>query len=277
MTNNTFKEHIVYREAEEQHWKVGQVAQLFGISVQTLRFYDRIGLFSPDARDELTGYRYYRQTQVYRLANIVYLRKQGYSIEEIKSYIDGLTFRGRATELQLQAKRLDDEVKRLTCLSRALQEKIRYIDENDYAKQKSSIHIADVEPRNYIEIGLENELYASNVFYYFPTVVIYHPEEKIFGACIRDKSDFLSYASLFDNFANLETHWKTIPGGKMLRCFYKGPHEVIGNQVIAMITYAKRHGIKLAGYSIHYNIIDQFVESDPNQYVTELQIPIVGE
>ena len=38
---------------------IGQMARLNGVSEQTLRLYDRTGLFSPMYRDEENGYRYY--------------------------------------------------------------------------------------------------------------------------------------------------------------------------------------------------------------------------
>ena len=38
---------------------IGQMARLNGLSEQTLRLYDKAGLFSPMYRDAENGYRYY--------------------------------------------------------------------------------------------------------------------------------------------------------------------------------------------------------------------------
>ena len=121
-----------YREALENRWKIGQIADLFGISTQTLHHYDRIGLLKPYERNEQTGYRHYIQSQIYRLANIIYLRKQGYSLREIKDYFANMNFSGRTAELRAQAEQLDKEVKRIQCISKAIREKIRYIELSYY-------------------------------------------------------------------------------------------------------------------------------------------------
>ncbi len=40
----------------ERYWKVGDLAKLTGLTVRTLRFYDKIGLFSPSGKTEsVTG------------------------------------------------------------------------------------------------------------------------------------------------------------------------------------------------------------------------------
>ena len=55
-----------------------------GISEQTLRLYDREGLFSPAYRDQDTGYRYYDIRQNARLDTIQRLKALGMSLKDIK-------------------------------------------------------------------------------------------------------------------------------------------------------------------------------------------------
>ena len=58
---------------------------LNGINKRTLHYYDEIGLFSPQFKDD-NGYRYYTCFQSVQLELIVTLRKIGLSIEEILRY-----------------------------------------------------------------------------------------------------------------------------------------------------------------------------------------------
>lgn len=69
-------------------FKIGEVAGLFEISVRALRLYDKSGLFSPEHRDEHTGYRYYTESQLNKLSTIVGLRKVGFSLDEISQMFD---------------------------------------------------------------------------------------------------------------------------------------------------------------------------------------------
>lgn len=66
-------------------YTTGQFAKLNGINKRTLHYYDEIGLFSPEFKEE-NGYRYYTCFQTVQLEQIVTLRKIGLSIEEIIHY-----------------------------------------------------------------------------------------------------------------------------------------------------------------------------------------------
>ena len=57
----------------KEKYTVSELAKLFGISAQTLRYYDKIGLFQPDDIDETNNYRYYSYEQFFRLSMIVQL------------------------------------------------------------------------------------------------------------------------------------------------------------------------------------------------------------
>lgn len=70
-------------------YKLKEFADFFGINANTLRFYDKHNLFSPEYKDDITGYRYYTQDQYLDMISIIELRKIGFSIEEIKLYLNG--------------------------------------------------------------------------------------------------------------------------------------------------------------------------------------------
>lgn len=51
-------------------WTVGQVADVFGVTVRTLHHYDEIGLLTPSERSR-AGYRLYTDEDLTRLQQIV--------------------------------------------------------------------------------------------------------------------------------------------------------------------------------------------------------------
>ncbi len=59
---------------------VGEMAKLSNISKQTLIFYDRKGVFSPNYVDPDNGYRYYSADQLELLDNILILKEMGLSL-----------------------------------------------------------------------------------------------------------------------------------------------------------------------------------------------------
>lgn len=60
--------------ANKEYLNVNELATLFGLNVQTLHYYDKIGILKPSYRDPKNGYRKYRFDQTYKLASIRYMR-----------------------------------------------------------------------------------------------------------------------------------------------------------------------------------------------------------
>jgi DNA-binding transcriptional MerR regulator len=77
---------------------VGQVADLTGLSVHTLRWYERVGLLDGVARDQ-SGYRRYTSADLRWLAMCMRLRATGMPVSEMLSYAE-LARSGPATETQ---------------------------------------------------------------------------------------------------------------------------------------------------------------------------------
>src|SRR5918992_379531 len=69
-------------------WKVGELARRTGLSVRALRYYDEIGLLSPSWRTE-GGHRLYTGEDVVRLQRIKSLRALGFTLREVREYLDG--------------------------------------------------------------------------------------------------------------------------------------------------------------------------------------------
>lgn len=69
---------------EEKHYSIGEVSKLTNISIQTLRYYDQIGLFKPSYVDPKTNYRYYKDSQFYHLDIIKSLKYIGVSLRKLK-------------------------------------------------------------------------------------------------------------------------------------------------------------------------------------------------
>ena len=83
-------EHPVIDRPPENHIQlmIGKVASLYGITVQTLRHYDKIGLFRPEVINPDTGYRYYSLEQLRHLEYILFLRRLQFSLPEIQEAMD---------------------------------------------------------------------------------------------------------------------------------------------------------------------------------------------
>lgn len=68
-------------------YRIGEFAQLAGVSIKTIRFYDEIGLLRPAAVDPRTRYRHYLPRQLEELASILALKDLGISLSEIRALL----------------------------------------------------------------------------------------------------------------------------------------------------------------------------------------------
>src|SRR5436309_2555224 len=68
-------------------YTVRQVAEMSGVSVRTLHFYDETGLLKP-ARQGINGYRYYENSQLLRLQQILFYRELGFELKQIKKVLE---------------------------------------------------------------------------------------------------------------------------------------------------------------------------------------------
>ncbi|QER87780.1 MerR family DNA-binding transcriptional regulator [Streptomyces tendae] len=72
--------------AVEDHWTVGQVAELADVTVRTLHHYDAVGLVRPSARTP-AGYRAYAAGDVERLRQVLAYRRLGFGLREIAELV----------------------------------------------------------------------------------------------------------------------------------------------------------------------------------------------
>ena len=71
----------------DQFMRIGDLAELAGVTQRTVRYYESIGLLAPGQR-EGHGHHYYTDETLARLRKIDQLKRLGLSLEEIGGVID---------------------------------------------------------------------------------------------------------------------------------------------------------------------------------------------
>ena len=76
---------MVYTLSKERgaSMRIKELAELTGVSVRTLRYYDEIGLLKPSSIDEWTGYRFYDEEALARMQEILFYRELDFSLKSI--------------------------------------------------------------------------------------------------------------------------------------------------------------------------------------------------
>ena len=108
-------------------FRIGEFSKIARVSGRLLRYYDEIGLLSPQSIDPETGYRYYSARQLPRLNRILVLKELGLSLEHIARLLDQETsaeeIRGMLTFRKAQIEQsLQEEMERLRIVEVRLQQ-----------------------------------------------------------------------------------------------------------------------------------------------------------
>lgn len=108
-------------------FRIGEFSKIAQVSGRLLRYYDEIGLLSPEFTDPQTGYRFYSARQLPRLNRILVLKELGLSLEQIARLLTQNTpaeeIRGMLTLRKAQIEQtVQEEMERLRVVETRLQQ-----------------------------------------------------------------------------------------------------------------------------------------------------------
>ena len=95
-------------------YKIGEIAALYGISTDILRYYEELGILVP--RRAPNGYRVYRTEDLWCLNVIRDLRELGFSMDQIRSYIENRSIGSTLELFQKEMHVIDQQIARLNSL-----------------------------------------------------------------------------------------------------------------------------------------------------------------
>lgn len=88
---------------------IGQMSKVCGVTVKTLRHYDKIGLLKAMEVDEYTGYRYYSEEQISTMLLISRLKRYGFSLSEVQHLLQLRDSKELQRQLRFQMARLEQK------------------------------------------------------------------------------------------------------------------------------------------------------------------------
>lgn len=106
----------------------GELAQMLGVTKQTVIYYDKIGLISPIKRGE-KDYRYYTLEQADELDSILTFRNLGVPINILKEYLSVRNAEGCIEMLRKQKEKVDLEIQKLDKIRRKIEGRSRLLEQ----------------------------------------------------------------------------------------------------------------------------------------------------
>lgn len=113
-------------------YTIGQVSEMFGLPISTLRYYDKQGLFP--GMERVSGIRRFGDAEIEALRVIECLKKSGLEIKDIKQFMDwcvegASTYPQRRGLFERQKKSLETEIARMNWVLDMLKFKCWYYEQ----------------------------------------------------------------------------------------------------------------------------------------------------
>ena len=98
-------------QMEQQMVTVKVAAEITGLTIKSIRFYEKVGLIAP-ARCSSSGYRLYSKEDIFRLQQIRLYREQQFSLDEISEILETPGSRLRGI-LKRQLYKIENQIQEL--------------------------------------------------------------------------------------------------------------------------------------------------------------------
>lgn len=117
----------------KESYTISQVAEMFDITTNKIRFYEKKGLLSPIREDD-NSYRKFNEEDIIKLQSILLYRSIGLSIDSIKNILKNNEKENYLTHFNNQWELVNNEIHRLNTIRKSLEKVIDiiYEDTNDY-------------------------------------------------------------------------------------------------------------------------------------------------
>lgn len=130
-------------------YTISEMASIFGVSRQTLIYYDKIGLFAPAEVNE-KGYRFYSPTQIPLMRLICMLRDLGVDLDEITRLTSSYDVAEMANKLRERVSELDGQIAALEKERNSVQERLSFYSDVSYWKARQGVPILKAFPDRYV-------------------------------------------------------------------------------------------------------------------------------
>ncbi|KAA6449829.1 MerR family transcriptional regulator [Bacillus atrophaeus] len=268
----------------KEFFSIGEVSKLFNVNIPTLRYYDEIGLLKPEFTDEHNNYRYYSTQQFERLSTIKYLRTLGLPINKLLDFYDSLEVDTLIHLLKDQQAEIDRKKRELARIERKISRRIKQMEDavNMPLEEISKIKLPELRvaylQHEYI-LGQDIEYPVTELRTKFKVQKdIFLGKVGLSLSATNIKSNkFDQYSSIFmvlEAEDEINSSEITFPSTEYLQIRFKGSHSEAAQYYEMLLRYMKKHHYELAGDSIEITLIDYGVTNNPDNYVTEILLPI---
>lgn len=272
-------------------YSIGEFSKMSGLSINTLRHYEVVGILKPEKTNEFTGYRYYSACQLVTVNKIMALKDVGFSLVEIsKIFMEHPSGSSIISMLETKAVELEDALNNE--LERLMRLRINIFNiKNGGVPIMNEITIKRVEPilvtstRKVIgkgEFQAESKMWAEvNAFIMknklqqtIPCMSLYHN-----GTWEWDATETWDVEVAEPITKRVEgsdaVSVRELPLTEKMACIvHNGPLSTIGETYKAIVQWIAQNNYSISGPVREIYHVGEWATPNEEEYVTELQFPL---
>ncbi|WP_159634536.1 MerR family transcriptional regulator [Erysipelothrix anatis] len=265
----------------KQLYTIKEISQLYGIGVDSIRYYETKGLIAPQRGDN--NYRYYSLNDIFILNIIRDLLALDFSTEQIKDYLDAFSLSHTITLYETEKERVQTEISKLNEINESLnyrsdmlrfyrhldtatitikeysirygyelESQMRSDEETDFViKQLHRKHQEELDELGDLEIGAIPSYDDANqgILNTMQSVFFIGDEE-------TDDYDFI------------------LPAGTYISIFYQGSYKQSVANLKKIINVAHEHGYTSDNRPFEIYRIDNRYTQNESEFLTEVQLKL---
>lgn len=268
------------RDIMSTYYKIGEIADLYGVSTDVLRYYEELGILVP--RRAPNGYRIYRTEDLWCLNVIRDLRELGFSMEQIRTYLKERSIASSLALLDQELTAIDEKLEQLTAL------RANILSRKQTISQAQELPLGIVtkkelpaRPCHRIMEGYKTDEEMDVLI----KQLVNFDRDKLYIIGNNQMGSFLNLASAKAGYcreydAVFILHPKgehEIEGGTFLSVCYSGDCSQNNIYIPQLFEYAKNSGFTVCGPLLELLWIDIHTSRYPSEQLTELQLQVEPE
>ena len=264
-------------------YKIHEIAQLCGIGVDSLRYYERLGILTP-SRDT-NGYRLYALKDMYKLNVIRDLRQLGFSMAQIKAYLEKQSVDNTLAMLEQEEQLLQ---RRLLETQRRIDRIRQRVADLTAARQVKAgeVSLLSLPQRRCIQVS--QRITRDEEMDFLIKKLHRDHEDKIqdlgnqsFGAFFSmedlERGATNVYSSVFFVLEDPASPCDfVLPAGTYASCFYRGAYTQNAAQLRRLMDCLSGRGLTPAGAPFELYAIDNMDTMLEEEFLTEIQICVTA-
>lgn len=270
-------------------FQIGEVSKLSNMPVKTIRYYDEIGLLKPEQVNPKSGYRYYSHRQIMLILVIKHLKNVGFSLDEIKHLLGREDMEYNKIQIAKKYKEIDDKINDLLLLKEKIRFCLNDTSNEEKIKNEGVVKLRYV-PETYVVYLRERGPVSSESFTVKYCKLWSLIEKNNLHAVKNVQAIYYDSCIAFENRNNTDfdievcapvTETKEIPGivrkfggFNAVSAYHYGNYDSLEALYTKVCKYAVDHGYKIRGQAIDNYIVDIISTSNPDNYVTEILVPV---